>query len=129
MVNKFVDTNIFIEVFVRFGNKSDRCKALLKEAKNLQTSSFVFSEIEWVLRSAYELDKRVVVKCLKTVISSNIEIDNKMILVKAIEFYESHTVDWTDCLNIFLIKDDNVREIYSYDKGLSKFNWVKRLEP
>ncbi|MBI5620658.1 PIN domain-containing protein [Candidatus Gottesmanbacteria bacterium] len=129
MVNKFVDTNIFVEVFVRFGKKSDRCKVLLKEAKNLQTSSLVFSEIEWVLRSVYELDKGVVVKCLKTVISSNIEIDNKMILIKAIEFYESHPVDWTDCLNMFLMSDDDVREVYSYDKGLSKFDWIQRLEP
>lgn len=129
MINKFVDTNIFLEIFVRFGRKSDRCKDLLKEAKRLQTSSLVFSEIEWVLRSVYELDKEVVVKCLKTVLSSAIEIDNKMILVKAIEFYASHTVDWTDCLNVFLISKDAIREVYSYDKGLNKFDWIDRLEP
>lgn len=125
----FVDTNIFIEVFTRLGKKSDACKHLLETAKNLVTSSLVFSEVEWVLRSFYELPKRDVVRCLEKILTLNIEIDNKKTLLSAVQFYKENFVDWTDCFNIFLMKNEGVQTMYSYDKGVQKFDWIKRLEP
>ena len=125
----FVDTNIFIEIFTRFGKKSDSCKTLLDTGSNLVTTSLVVSEVEWVLRSFYELPKKNVVRCLEKILMLDIEIDNKKILMQTLAFYEEHMVDWTDCLNMFLMKEDEIYEIYSYDKGLSKFDWIKRIEP
>ena len=93
------------------------------------TTSLVVSEVEWVLRSFYELPKKNVVRCLEKILMLDIEIDNKKILMQTLAFYEEHMVDWTDCLNMFLMKEDEIYEIYSYDKGLSKFDWIKRIEP
>ena len=125
----FVDTNNYIEIFTRFGKKSDSCKTLLDTGSNLVTTSLVVSEVEWVLRSFYELPKKNVVRCLEKILMLDIEIDNKKILMQTLAFYEEHMVDWTDCLNMFLMKEDEIYEIYSYDKGLSKFDWIKRIEP
>jgi predicted nucleic-acid-binding protein len=126
---RFVDTNVFIEVFARKGFKSDKSKKLLKEAKNLMTSGLVISEIEWVLRSAYLLKREDISRYIKNIISSKIIIEDRKVLIEVLEYYSSNNVDWSDCFNMFLIKEQEVGEVYSYDKGLAKFGWVKRLEP
>ena len=129
MQSSFIDTNIFIEVFARKGIKSNNSKKLLERNVGLTTSSLVFSEVEWVLRAGYEAKKELVVRCLKKILTLGIKIDNKKTLIDALSHYETNNVDWTDCVNMFLIKEDKVSKVYSYDKGLNKYNWIKRLEP
>lgn len=125
----FVDTNIFIEIFTRTGKKSDSCKTLLETGRHLVTSSLVISEVEWVLRSFYELPKKDVIRCLEKILMLDIAIDNKKIALQALQQYKKRPVDWTDCLNMFEMKDQGISEVYSYDKGLKQFDWIKRLEP
>lgn len=125
----FVDTNIFIEIFTRVGKKSNSCKTLLESGKNLVTSSLVISEVEWVLRSFYELPKSDVSRCLEKILMLDIAIDNKSTLQNALHYYKNNSVDWTDCLNMFLMKAEGVTDVYSYDKGFTRFDWIKRLEP
>lgn len=93
------------------------------------TTSLVVSEVESVLQSFYELPKKDVVRCLEKILTLDISIDNKKIVMVALAFYKVNTVDWTDCLNMFSLKDQDVSDVYSYDKGLHKFDWIKRLEP
>lgn len=126
---KFVDTNIFLEIFTRFGKKSDLSKKLIQSNSSLCSNLLVFSEIVWVLDSFYEMDKNLIVGCLRKILISKVKIDEKKLLVNAVNFYEKNNVDWTDCLNMFLIKDKKISNVYSYDKGLNKFDWVKRLVP
>ena len=57
------------------------------------------------------------------------EIDEKKLLINAVNFYEKNNVDWTDCLNMFLVKKAKINQVYSYDKGLNKFDWISRIEP
>ncbi|MEK7472524.1 MAG: PIN domain-containing protein [Patescibacteria group bacterium] len=129
MESKFIDTNIFIEVFIRLGDKSKKSKKLIRSINNLYTNLLVISEVVWVLDSVYELDRGTVTKCIKSILSTKIVIENKKELVSSINFYESNNVDWTDCLNMFLLKNENISTVYSYDKGLNNFDWIKRLEP
>ena len=126
---KFVDTNIFIEVFARSGEKSDKSKVLISESNNLYTSSLVISEIEWVLRYAYKKKRAEIVVYLKRILSTGIKIENQKLIIKALTCYQKNNVDWTDCLNMFLAQENNIKEVYSYDRGISKFGWVTRLEP
>lgn len=126
---RFVDTNIFIEIFARSGSKSDNSIKFLKKSKNLTTTDFVVSEVEWVLRTAYKSNRQEISKYLKQILTSEIEIQNKKFLINVLNFYEVNNVDWTDCLNMFLLKDRDISKVYSYDKGLNKFDWVIRLEP
>lgn len=129
MTRKFIDTNIFLEIFTRSGEKSDKSKKLVGADESICTSMLVASEVEWVLRSFYKMEKRLVVKCLRAILSSNTKIDNKKLLINALGFYEENNVDWTDCLNMFLVKEKNIDKVYSYDNRLNKFNWISRLEP
>lgn len=125
----FVDTNIFVEMFVRSGKKSERSNRLLKKEDDLCTNSLVISEIEWVLRAGYGVKKEDIVRSIKKILTSGMEIDDKKLLINALNFYEAKNVDWTDCLNMFLLKEEKISDVYSYDKELNKFDWIRRLEP
>jgi len=129
MANSFVDTNIFLEVFVRKGAKSDKSKRLLENSDKLSTSLLVISEIEWVMRTAYEIERETIVRCLKKIFGLDIKIENREVLTKSLFFYKHYNVDWTDCVNMFLVKKAGISKVYSYDKGLNKFNWISRVEP
>ena len=130
MKKTFVDTNIFIEVFSRIGDKSNRCKKLLQEKEGeLTTSCLVLAEVEWVLRSGYEESKEKVIRCLKKILTSSIEIDDKGVLLNAFNLYQKTNLDWTDCINACFIKKGNYKGIYSYDKDFDKVNFIKRIEP
>ncbi|MDP1760562.1 MAG: PIN domain-containing protein, partial [Candidatus Woesebacteria bacterium] len=115
MDSKFVDTNIFLEIFARDGVKSVLSKKFLKKERNLMTTDFVISEIEWVLRTAYKLDREKISNYLKQILTSDIEIENKKFLINILNFYEANNVDWTDCLNMFSIKRKGIEIVYSYD--------------
>ena len=129
MKKSFIDTNIFVEIFVRKGPKSDKSFDLLDRDDNLCTTSLVVSEMEWVMRAGYGIEKQNIIKAIKKILTSNIEIDNKKLLLDVLHYFELKNVDWTDCLNMFLMKKEGITDVYSYDRGLNKFDWIKRLEP
>ena len=126
---RFIDSNIFIEVYARSGDKAEKAKSLLTKNQSLFTTNLVISEVEWVLRAAYKLDRRKISRYLKKILVSDIKIDDKKLLINVLNYYEMNNVDWTDCLNMFLLKGKDISIVYSYDNGLNKFNWIKRLEP
>ncbi|HBC73140.1 MAG: hypothetical protein UX91_C0007G0055 [Candidatus Amesbacteria bacterium GW2011_GWB1_47_19] len=126
---KFIDTNVFIEIFARKGINSEKSIKLLKENRDLMTTSLVISEIEWVLRSAYLLDRQVISKYIGSVLSSDIIIENKKTLINTLNFYGANLADWADCLNMFGLKEKNISTVYSYDRGLNIYKWIKRREP
>jgi len=130
MTRAFVDTNIFLEVFARKGEKSDRCLSFLESQKGLWTTSMVFSEVEWVLRSAYNLPKPAIIQCLRFMLSKkSISILHRNDLVEAVQLYESFSMDFTDCIHALECKRNHASKIYSYDHHFDRFSWVKRIEP
>lgn len=128
-MKSFVDTNIFVEMFVRKGEKSNRSFHFLNTVSGLYTNCLVVSEMEWVMRAGYKVEKKDIIRSIRKILTSDIEIEDKNILIQTLSFYENNNVDWADCLNIFLLKNAKINKVYSYDKGLNKFNWIERLEP
>ena len=126
---RFIDTNIFIEVFARSGIKSEKSKILLKKDEGLVTTGLVITEIEWVLRSAYLLDRVVISKYIRNILSSDVFVENKKMLINVLDYYRNNAVDWTDCLNMFWMREEKLNEVYSYDKDLDKYDWIRRFEP
>lgn len=130
MKTKFVDTNVFLEVLARKGEKSDRCLELLEKGERIWTSVFVFSEIEWVLRSGYEVSKKEIASYLKRIFSlAALKIEKRKTLLLALDLYEDRRVDWVDCVNALLAKKKGISDFYSYDRHFDNFDWVRRLEP
>lgn len=130
MKTRFVDTNIFLEVLARKSEKSDRCLQLLEKGTNLWTSSFVIAEIEWVLRSGYELKRVEIISYLRQIFAlSSLKIENRKILLLALELYEGSNADWVDCVNALMVRKKGTKDVYSYDRHFDKFDWISRLEP
>ena len=130
MKSSFVDSNIFLEVFARRGEKSDRSLALLQSAMSLWTTDLVVAEIEWVLRAGFELPRADITLCIKRILAfPSLAIDQKKELVEAIGLYEDSTADWIDCVNAILCKKKGIPQAITYDKHFDRFSWIKRIEP
>lgn len=130
MKPRFVDTNIFVEVLSRKGLKSDKCLSLLEGETPLWTTDLVVNELEWVLRSFYELEKEKIVESLRYILSlGSLVVLHKRWLMEALEVYSQKNMDFTDCYDWVLAKEEGINEIYSFDKHFDKFPGIKRLEP
>lgn len=129
MKSRFVDTNIFLEVFTRTGKKSDACKTLLEDTPRLWASDLVIAETEWVLRSFYELERHEVSDRISSILLlENLDVSRKKLLIEAVEWYRQSTTDWVDIVNVLQMQAAGVKEIYSYDKHFDKIPGIKRLE-
>ena len=56
---------------------NQKSKKLIRSINNLYTNLLVISEVVWVLDSVYELDRGTVTKCIKSILSTKIVIENK----------------------------------------------------
>ncbi|OIP86741.1 hypothetical protein CO009_01000 [Candidatus Shapirobacteria bacterium CG_4_8_14_3_um_filter_35_11] len=127
----FVDSNIFIEIIVRTGQKTENCKKLFKKNNvSLITTAVIISEIEWVLRSHYEISKENIIKYLEGIIDlPNLTIIDRDIVESAFDIFKTKAIDWTDCLNASYCQKESIGKIYSYDKHFNKLKFLTRLEP
>ena len=130
MKKTFIDTNIFLEIFVRKGEKSESCLSKIASEKGLWTNTIVLLEIEWVLRSAYNLPRAAITQCLRFILSKkNIALPHRNDFFGVVSFYESSSIDLADCMNAFECKRSQCKRVYSFDRHYSHFPWLKRLEP
>ncbi|HCM81979.1 MAG: putative ribonuclease VapC [Candidatus Gottesmanbacteria bacterium GW2011_GWA2_44_17] len=130
MKKVFVDTNIFLEVFARASQKSNRCLKVLETQNGLWTTPLVIAEIEWVLRAGYELSKETIVMCLRQILSNKrILINHRNDMLEAVSLYELGTIDFTDCINAVDCKRNRVARCLSYDHHFGHIPWMRRLEP
>jgi predicted nucleic-acid-binding protein len=128
--SKFVDTNIFLEIFIRRGRKSDACKKLLRNRQSLWTNDLVISEIEWILRSGFSLKRPTICLYLGQIINDrHLHLPFRRLLLSALSLYQNSSLDWIDCLNSVKIKRHHCYQIYSYDRHFSKIPNLIRLEP
>lgn len=130
MKRKFVDTNIFLELLVRRGEKHHQCKRLFERTQGLWTTTLVIVEIEWVLRSFYEATKPRVVEGIRRLLGLQcLEMPDRDVLMEALRIYEEKNVDFTDCINAVLARKEGIDEAYSYDRDFEKMGGIQRLEP
>lgn len=130
---QFVDTNIF--VYLWFGvdqAKQERCVDLFERAEmgkvKLWTTEWVVAELVWFLtkqKFSWERIEEVIIKVLAT---SGLEVRGKQWLLAVLELTEK-SIDFVDVINVTLARADGVERVYSYDKGLDKYGFIKRLEP
>jgi predicted nucleic-acid-binding protein len=132
---KFIDTNIFIRFLTNdIPEKADACEQLFREAveKNEKffTTEMVIAEIVWVLESYYELPKKEVRKMVeKILITPFLFCVQKDLILNALILYSEKDIDYIDAYNVSVLKEQGIREAYSYDRHYDKIEWVSRLEP
>lgn len=137
MKPKFVDTNIFIRFLTADDKiKAQKCFELFQRAEKKQviltTTESVLSEVVYILssKSLYHLSpKRIRDLLLPIVNLSGLKIPFKKVFIGALEIYAKEKIDFEDALSLAYMKQEQIKEIYSYDKDFNKFSFVKRREP
>lgn len=126
----FVDTNYFIRIIENDSEKQVKeAKALFLKGANqevdLFSSSVVFFEIYWLMKSFYKKEKRELVDVLKMVQDMGfIKWENGKLLVEAVETMEEMEFDLEDAYNLAFARKSGASELASFDKRLVR-RWAK----
>lgn len=132
---KFVDTNIFIRYLTNdFPDKADKCERIFKKAvkreEDLYTTDMVIAEIVWVLESYYELPKMEVQEKVEKILNTpNLTCPNKDLILTALALYTEKNVDFIDAYNALILRNEGIRDVYSYDKHYGRISWLTRIAP
>ena len=132
---RFVDTNVFLRFLVNDDPaKADACESLFRNAiagdETLCTSDMVIAEIICVLEPYYELNKSDIRESVEKILNTrNLHCPNREIIISALSIYVDKNIDFIDALNAFMLKRDEINEIYSYDRHFDRIDWIKRIEP
>jgi predicted nucleic-acid-binding protein len=132
---KFIDTNIFIKFLTNdIPEKADACEHIFREAaeknESLFTTEMVIAEIIWVLESYYELPKKEVQEMVeKILITPFLLCPQKDLILNALTLYGDKNIDYIDAYNASILREQGIKEVYSYDRHFDKIDWVSRIEP
>ncbi len=133
----YIDTNIIIryvdstnldmqEASARLFNKVQSGEV------TIQTSSIVIAETVWVLSSKnlYALSRDQIRDTIAGIIRyPNFKLENKNIILDALDIYASSGVKFVDALLISAMRQGNVKAIYSHDHHFDNLSDIKRIEP
>jgi predicted nucleic-acid-binding protein len=132
---RFLDTNVFIRYLTNDDSeKADACEKLFKKAVDREetffTTDMVIAEIVWVLDSFYNLsEKDVQDKVAKILNTPNLLCPHKDLILSALDLYSEKKVDYIDAYNALILRDKDIKELYSYDKHYDRIDWLTRLTP
>lgn len=121
----FVDTNYFLRFLLK--DNTDQyltaqmlfTKAALEQLE-LKTSTLVFFEIAWVLKSSYGKDKDGLLEKLLEVLKLNVEFENHELLQQTLILYRNSNVSLVDCFNLVFSKQQELKKFKTFDKKLAK---------
>ncbi|PIY68906.1 hypothetical protein COY90_03385 [Candidatus Roizmanbacteria bacterium CG_4_10_14_0_8_um_filter_39_9] len=126
MKSYFIDTNVILRFLLR-DNEGCYKKAVgyFGDAKagNIQLHLIpeVIFEIDYVLRGVYSIPKQEIVEiCLKLVKSPLLKINDRSVLIQALEMYKTMNIDLFDIyLHYFALNKKST--VLSFDRDFEKF--------
>ncbi|MBI2196065.1 PIN domain-containing protein [Candidatus Daviesbacteria bacterium] len=121
----FVDTNYFLRFLLKdIGSQYQEAKNLFllagKGEEELISSTVVFFEVFWVLRSTYGKDKQTLVEILDKLLKLNIEFDKHQLLVSSVHLFAEANLSLEDCYNLTFAREQNVKSFRTFDLKLAK---------
>lgn len=129
----FLDTNVLLRVFLEDNPPQlEICKKLISQIEegkyNVYTSSTVFLEMSYVLKSVYKIPYQEIIKILESVFEiRGITIIEKTNTKKALEIYKNYRIKFTDCLIASQLPKDII--LVSFDEELSKIKEITVKTP
>ena len=125
-----IDTNIIM----RFLTRDD--ERLYQEAEKLMAGiernevraillESVLAECVYVLKGVYGVERPVIAMLLKKILAlKGIRIANKHVYMKALDYFETHNLDFVDCL-LQAFCESQEGKLLSFDKKLVKFSQMQ----
>lgn len=127
----FVDTNVIIRHLTGdpFGPAA-RATAFLAEADELLLTDLIVAETVYVLESFYEVDRADVAAMVRAVVAfPAMRSIDPALLLRAIEIYEIHSVDFAEAYLVASAEVTGVGRVASFDRSLDRVPSVTRIEP
>lgn len=129
-----VDSNIFMRWLLNDDKEqADAIAALVRKfekgGERLWASDTVIAEVVWVLESVYDVSPKDVSQYIESLLDvQTFEFENRERLLRAVELYRAHQVDFIDCYIVASAKDKGIATVLSYDRDFRKMP-IKAIRP
>jgi predicted nucleic acid-binding protein len=130
-VSAFVDTNVLIRHLTGDPpGQAAKATRLLSQAGRLLLPDLIVAEVVYVLESFYEVPRPRVAELVRAIIAfPAIEVADEPVLLRALEVYEVHRLDFADAYLVAEAEISGVNAVASFDKGIERVPTVRRVEP
>lgn len=127
----FVDTNILVRHLT--GDPPDqaaRASAYLASEPELLLTDLVAAETVYVLESFYKAPRDEIAEAMRSIVAfrSMVSVDPALLL-RAIEVYETATIDFAEAYLVACAESTGVGGVASFDRSVDRVGTVERVEP
>lgn len=129
----FLDTNVLLRYYLKDNNEQfEACEKLITQIEegrfDVYTSSIVFLEISYVLKSIYKMPLADVINIMTSVFTlRGITIVDKTNIKTALLFFKKYKIKFTDCLIASQLPKNTV--LISFDEELSRIKEITLKNP
>ena len=130
-MSAFVDTNVLTRHLTgEPPGQAAQVTRLLSQAGQLLLPDLIVAEVVYVLESFYEVPRPRVAELVRAIIAfPAIEVADEPVLLRALEVYEVHRLDFADAYLVAEAEISAVNAVASFDKGIERVPTVRRVEP
>ena len=83
-----------------------------------------------MLESFYEVERERVAELMRAALAlPNVEVTDSRLLLRALEVYEVHRIDFAEAYLVAQAEATGVNEIVSFDRSIDRVPGVTRREP
>lgn len=127
----YLDTNVLVRYIAGTPpEQAQRASSYLRQAEALRVPDLIVAEVAYVLSSYYNFSRPEVARALESVISmKEIVVTDARLLLRTLELYEAHRLDFADAYLIALAERAGVGSIVSFDRDFDRVGTVIREEP
>ena len=127
----FVDTNVLVRHLTGGPpEQAARATHLLSRAGQLLLPDLVLAEVVYVLESVYRVPRPRVAELARAIVAFGaIEVVDEPALLRALEVYELHRLDFADAYLVAEAEISGVHAVASFDKEIERVPTVRRVEP
>jgi predicted nucleic-acid-binding protein len=128
-----LDTNVLVRWLLDDDPaQAQRAKRLFESKRANQTRLFVPNtvtlELEWVLRSRYQLDKAAVLSALNALLETQeIDFQDEAALERALHLYRLASAEFADCLHAGIASGAERSPLLTFDAKAARLAAVERL--
>jgi predicted nucleic-acid-binding protein len=130
-VTAFLDTDVLIRHLTGDPpEQAARATRLLSQAGQLLLPDLIVAEVVYVLESFYEVPRSRVAELVRAVIAFGaIEVADVPVLLRALEVYEVHRLDFADAYLVAEAETSGVNAVVSFDKTIERVPTARRVAP
>ena len=130
-MNAFVDTNVLIRHLTGDPpGQAAQATRLLSQADQLLLPDLIVAEAVYVLESVYRVPRPRVAELVRAIVAfPAIEVADAPVLLRALEVYEVHRLDFADAYLVAEAETSGGNAVASFDKAVERVPTVRRVMP